>query len=118
MAASVGTLICRGQSGQAYILDLLSVDAAADYDHFSTGGVGASAATPEEWVPPENITIEHYVQVAATTAVRRQFIVNGTATGNIMRCSIHTPSATNLGTGPYLGLKIAKGSKLAIGTLA
>lgn len=118
MATSTGTMICRGlKSKQAYIVDVHFVDAVADYDHFATGGVKASAGSPEEWQAPPNegVMIEKIIQTSATTATHRHIVINGTGTASVLLCATFIPSATNIAH-PFLGVVVPAGGILKFAT--
>lgn len=116
MADTVGTVIFRGSSGQAYIKDIVPIDTAGAL-HRWDGGAGASTTSPDFWVPPENVTLVEYIQVAAMAALRTSIDINNTPTGNILRNILHTPSATMINR-PYIGYVIPAGVKVSLRSLA
>lgn len=117
MAASVGTVIFSSKSGRGYIKDTLAIDTAGGFDNWDDGAGGASATSLTYWIAPEDMWLSDYIQVAATTATRREIVINGNPTSNIMRCSLHIPAAAMINR-PRPGVYIPAGSKVALRTLA
>jgi len=116
MATGIGTAVFIGQSGRGYVKDIFFVDAANTLLRWD-GGSGASATSPDSWTAPENMTLTDLILVAATGQTRTAIMVNDVPTGNLLRNSLHIPSATIINR-PFLGIKIPAGSKVGMMAIA
>jgi len=88
MAASAGTLVLIGKSGRGYIKDLYFDDGAGSPVNWD-GGAGAASTSPEQWQPPEDVTITDLIIVSATGQTRSQININNASSGNILLNAVH-----------------------------
>ena len=85
MAATNGTLVAVGASGQTYQVDMYIPDAVATKATFNPSGLAASTST-DYWKAPEPCMIVDVVAVAAPTAVGATVTLSGALyTGKTIR---------------------------------
>lgn len=90
------TMIFRGlRSSRTYVKDVYLSDvlnAAVTFD----SGAGASATSPDSWLPPEDVTLLDYSQITGTAdTTKLQPCRNDIPTGDMLRYLIHLTSLNN-----------------------
>jgi len=108
-AATEGTAILLGvQSRKTYVVDVY-LDDVADAPVNWDGGAGASATSPEEWIPPEAVILTDIAIVTGAAQTKLQLLRGNNPTGDMIR---HTLHLNTLAYRPRLQIGWAGGSRL------
>lgn len=107
MAASSGMLTFKGRA-QTYSINFYIPDAVADVIRFDAGA-GASATSPDFKTFPEDVVLTDVAALAAPTATRVRFTVNGAPTQQIC---LYSANLYNNNARPIFALPIPAGSRL------
>jgi len=85
MAATAGTMVCIGKSGQTYTVDLYVPDATATKLTFNPSGLAASTSS-DYWKAPEDCVMVDISTAASPTAVGATMTLSGALyTGKTVR---------------------------------
>lgn len=114
MAASYGTITFLTALGTKFSKDIYLDDSAGAPIRWDEGA-GAGAATATYYRAMQNLAITDLVIVSATGQTKTQVVMNGNATGNILRNSVHLASVV---TRPLLGIVVPAGTELKLIQLA
>jgi len=108
--------IFRGlRSGMSYNIDGYVSDVAAALVKWD-GGAGAGAASPDNWTPPEAVSLVDFTMVTgAADTTKLQITRNQVPVGAILRYTIHL---TSLALRPRLNIPFLRGQKVGAIQLA